>query len=68
MKGDVHKCTTVCSAASHYATDSGFYLIAQRHPVQALLVELEEMLAVMLKFIDGLVHIGQRGMALLLLE
>ena len=58
MKVDVQICATVCCAAFDYGTNSGFYLIPQ----------INEVLSVMFQFIDRLVHVSQRRVALLLLE
>ena len=57
MKGDVQICATRCSAAADYAMNSGFYLI-----------QLQKMIAVVLQFINRLVHVSQGRVTLLLLE
>ena len=63
MKGDVRNAATEMQQAYDYGTDQektlGFSLKKS---------QTDEMLAVMRQFVDGFVHIGQRGVLLLLLE
>ena len=62
MKGDVHICATDCGAVCDYRTElptnAGF----------PLFFHFEEVFAIMDQLINGLMHISQRGVLLLLLE
>jgi hypothetical protein len=63
MKGDVRTAARVVQQASDYGT-------SPRKPLGFSLKKSKpnEMLAVMRQFVDGFMHIGQRGVLLLLLE
>src|SRR5665647_2478523 len=58
MKGDAQIGTAICSAGSNYAMDSDFNLI----------VESDEVFAVVFQLINRLVHVSQGGVALLLFK
>ena len=68
MKGDVQnslsveKITCMISEVFDYGTDSGFYLIPWNKPSK---LQLQKVRSVVLQLINGLMHIGQRSVALL---